>query len=59
MDNLYKRYNKMEEQAGENGVGMDFREAVCDSFSKALKEDRGDMTLAELLDEIEEWYKIF
>lgn len=59
MNNLYKRYNKIEEQAGDNGVGMDFREAVCDSFSNALREGKGDMTLAKLLDEIEEWYKIF
>lgn len=54
---LYERYEKMEEEAGKNEVGSDFREGVGDIFGKALKDSKGNMTLEELLKEIEEWYK--
>lgn len=53
---LWERYDKMQEQAGEFSIGADFREYVGDMFGDALKDGKGDMTLKELLIEVEEWF---
>lgn len=54
---LYKRYEKMEEKAGDEVLGRDWREGIGDLFGKALRDGKGNMTLAEFLNEIEEWNK--
>lgn len=54
---LYERYEKMEEEAGKNEVGADFREGVGDILGNALKDGKENMTLKELLEETEKWYE--
>jgi hypothetical protein len=56
INELWERYDKMQEIAGELSIGADFRENVGDIFGDALKEGRGDVSLKELLIEIEEWF---
>lgn len=54
---LYERYEKMEDDACENDVSVDFRECIGEQFSFALRDGKGDMTLSEFLEQIEDWYK--
>ncbi|MDV3428799.1 MAG: hypothetical protein LIR50_17550 [Bacillota bacterium] len=58
-NDYYKRYEIMEKDAGEQELGMDFREDVGDLIGQSLKAGRYNMTLAEILTEIEKsWWPL-
>jgi hypothetical protein len=53
MNKYGKKYNKLEDIAGENENACDFREDVADLVRYNLEEGNINMTLKELLGEIE------
>ncbi len=54
---LFERYEKMEEQAMEEAWACDFREEVAEQFRYALMDGKGDITLKDFLVELEQWFK--
>jgi hypothetical protein len=56
-NDLWERYDKLQEKCGEEALGRDFRENVGDRYGFALKEGKGDMSLSSLLPEIENAWK--
>lgn len=57
VEDIYKRYEKMEEKAMRDEVAVDWRDGVGDLVGKMLKEGNGNMTLVEFLKKVEEWDK--